>query len=595
MSTPHNFYIPVMGSGFTIDSPLFVAKYGISSVISLVDDTLIEQMRKYWCEKTGEPYAPINSKQKDARSRRITAYLNLLNKLVKKQVAEVRTAPFAPGTEITKYFAMLSQAHPLRFVYESMLKESDVDKKTKLQEKLRQAVTAGDVEVNIMTKLDRYNYVSGEQLPYEYCDAAAALRGFAESELTSTIEFSAGFNPNLYGYLTKFPDFFPDENAKIKKKVCLKVSDFRSAIVQGKYLAKKGIWVSEYRIESPLNCGGHAFINDGQLLGPILAEFKQRKDELVATLHDFYKSALANIKKFCAELPQKIKITAQGGIGTSAEHQLLLQYYDLDATGWGTPFLLVPEVTNVDDQTLHKLMNANEGDVFLSASSPLGVPFWNLKNSVSEEAHRDRINNHNPGSFCVKGHLRFNQEFTEHPICRASREYQSLKLQELERSNLPSETLTSLKNNVLSKACICHELGGGALLKKNFEVKINPAVCPGPNIINFKKIATLAEMVNHIYGYCSLLVDAGRPHMFIKELQLQVNYLLSEFKNLSLGLPARSRQKLADVKQNLSEGIEYYRGFAKELLQDQQEKFLQALEALYFEIEKINLVEVPIE
>ena len=40
----HTFHIPVMGTGFTIDTPLRVAKYGITTVISLVDDLLIEQM-----------------------------------------------------------------------------------------------------------------------------------------------------------------------------------------------------------------------------------------------------------------------------------------------------------------------------------------------------------------------------------------------------------------------------------------------------------------------------------------------------------------------------------------------------------------------
>ena len=65
-------------------------------------------------------------------------------------------------------------------------------------------------------------------------------------------------NPRLYGYIANFKDFFPDVNGKIKKKIVLKVSDYRSAIIQGKFLAKKGLWVSEYRIESGLNCGGHA-------------------------------------------------------------------------------------------------------------------------------------------------------------------------------------------------------------------------------------------------------------------------------------------------------------------------------------------------
>jgi len=37
---------------------------------------------------------------------------------------------------------------------------------------------------------------------------------------------------------------------KYLKEIVLKVSDFRSALIQGKFLAKMGIWgVSEYRIE----------------------------------------------------------------------------------------------------------------------------------------------------------------------------------------------------------------------------------------------------------------------------------------------------------------------------------------------------------
>ena len=75
--------------------------------------------------------------------------------------------------------------------------------------------------------------------------------------------------------------FFLDENGYLKKKIILKVSDYRSALIQGNFLAKKGLWVSEYRIESGLNCGGHAFATDGFLLGPILEEFKDKKEDLV--------------------------------------------------------------------------------------------------------------------------------------------------------------------------------------------------------------------------------------------------------------------------------------------------------------------------
>jgi hypothetical protein len=38
----HTFHIPVMGLAYTIDSPIRV-KYGISSVISIIDDDLIRK------------------------------------------------------------------------------------------------------------------------------------------------------------------------------------------------------------------------------------------------------------------------------------------------------------------------------------------------------------------------------------------------------------------------------------------------------------------------------------------------------------------------------------------------------------------------
>lgn len=583
----HEFYIPVMGTGFTIDSPLFVAKYGISSVISLVDDILIEQMRKFWCEKSGKTYEAVDPSDQDARAKRITAYLNLMQDIIDKQILDIKNSNFTPESEITRYFELLPE-NAAKKVYQTMLQTSDQIVKLQLQEQLRQLVVAGTIDVNIMTKLDCQHYNKDGVLPYEFCDAAAALRGYANSNLTSSIVLSAGFNPNLYGYLTKFADFFPDLNGFIKKKLCLKVSDYRSAAIQGKYLAKHGLWVSEYSIESPLNCGGHAFINDGQLLGPILAEFKLRKQDLQNSLYKFYQTALTNMQKTCANIMQAIKITAQGGIGTHNEHKDLIKYYSVDAIGWGSPFLLVPEATNVDQPTLDKLSHAKDDDVFLSTASPLGIPFWNLKNSSSEELRLKRIENGNPGSPCVKGYTKFNQEFTKKPICRASREYQKLKLQQLESSDLPIVQKEALKQDILSKACICHELSGCALLKNHIDDKMVSAICPGPNIINFKKIATLKEMIDHIYGRCCLIANNNRPHVFVREIQLQLNHLMDEIKNASLGLPVRSEQKLTEVKVNLINGIEYYKQYAHDLLLENKDKFLAMLEELHSKINSIK-------
>ena len=65
--SPHSFHVPVMGTGFMIDAPLRIAKYGISSVLSLVDDVLIEQMRRFHCQREGEPYEEIASREEDSR------------------------------------------------------------------------------------------------------------------------------------------------------------------------------------------------------------------------------------------------------------------------------------------------------------------------------------------------------------------------------------------------------------------------------------------------------------------------------------------------------------------------------------------------
>lgn len=588
----HNFHIPVMGTCFTIDTPLAVAKYGISSVIPLTDDILVEQMRKYWCEQAGEPFEPISSDLRDSRASRITAYLNLIDKLVKKQIQELQNSPFEPNSEICKYFELLPN-NSLRKKYFLMLECRDLELKSNLQHELRQSIKAGNIDVNIMTKLDKAKFENGEQLPYEYSDAASALRGYANSTLDSYIVLSAGFNPNLYGYMAKFPDFFPDKNGYIKKKICLKVSDYRSAVIQGKYLAKHGLVVSEFRIESPLNCGGHAFINDGQLLGAILEEFKQRKAELIATLQNLYNKALANLKKLCPQNPLNLRITAQGGVGSNDEHEFLLHEYSLNSIGWGTPFLLVPEATNVDEETLQKLINATSDEVFLSHASPLGVPFWNLRTSASEIARENRINAGKPGAICTYGYAKLNTEFTENPICTASNVYQKYKLAALEKMQLTLQQLEILKNEILSKSCICRDLAGCALIKKNIEPSATPAICPGPNLINFKKIVSLKEMVDHIYGRCSIISDSilkNRPHLFIKELTLQVENLILDLKRTSLDLPARSQQKLQEVKENLLKGIDYYQNLVKQITQDQQAKFKSALDSLKSDLEKISIV-----
>jgi len=584
----HTFHIPVMGTGFSIDTPLKVARYGISSVISLVDDILIEQMRKFHCRLAGEPYEEITDRDEDARARRITAYLDLLGRIVERQVRALQGSPFTEGSEITRYYEMLPET-PLKRMYHDMLKTDEPEKKACMQEKLRRLAVPGGIDVNIMTKLDRDVYRNGVKLPPESADAMSALRGFAKSTLNASVVCSAGFNRRLYGYMARFRDFFPGEDGESRKRIVLKVSDFRSALVQGKFLAQRGLWVSEFRIESGLNCGGHAFATNGILSGPILEEFKQKRHELIETLHGIYCKSLSTMGLPFTETPRRVKITMQGGIGTSHENDMLLRYYQVDGTGWGTPFLLVPEAVNIDEEHLEKLSAAGDGDVHLSGGSPLGVPFWNLRNSASEENRRRLISEGEPGSRCVKGFLAFDTEFTDVPICRASRAYQKRKLRALREEDFSAEQITCLRKRVLARSCICNDLAGCATLKNMIDPDAKPAVCCGPNIVNFSKVATLEELVAHIYGRISLLTNPERPHMFIQELMIYVDFFRKQAEEHSLGLSDRNVNYFGDFKQNLLKGIDYYLDAAGEVSGGEKHRFVQELMRLKSEVEQMDL------
>ncbi len=558
----HSFHIPVLGLGYSIDTPVKVARFGISSVISIMDDHLIEKMRSYHSLRSGENYIPIATHDDDHRAKRITAYLNLLNYIVNEQINKIRKLPFNEGNDLTKYFELLPLESPLKKRYSDMMELDESKKKLQLQEQLRTEVRSGSIDVNIMSKLDRDNKdVNGNELPLGYSDALAALRGFAQSNLKSSVVFSAGYNPRLYNYIEQFDDFFPDENGDLKKKIVLKVSDFRSALVQGKIFAKKGLWISEFRIESGLNCGGHAFPTDGLLLGPILEEFKNKRAELSLELFEICNSVNAEKKIPTFKCQPVMKITVQGGIGTANENDFLLEHYSLDGTGWGSPFLLVPEATNVDDETINKLATANKDDYFLSYASPLGIPFNNFRKSSAEKQREDRIEKGRPGSPCFKKFLSSDTEFTNEAVCTASREYQNLKIKQLKEKKLPDELFEIEFSKITEKDCLCEGLGASVLIKDHVHLSHNLSavtICPGPNLAYFSGIFSLAEMVGHIYGRWNILNSLYRPNMFINELQMYVDFYKKRLEP-NLSVSPKQLKYLQTFKANLLEGIDYYK------------------------------------
>jgi len=454
----------------------------------------------------------------------------------------------------------------LKQKYNKLLKMKAGDERNDLEKDLTLNMKPGSIDVNIMVNVDRIRFnKNGDPLGKEFTDAKAGLRGYANSCLHSSIVFSAGFNRSLYSYISKFRDFYRDKMGRIKKRIILKVSDFRSALIQGKFLAKKGLEVYEFRIESGLNCGGHSFASNGILLPKLLKEFKEKRKSLVA---EFKPLIQKYYKKMGWEYPESAMnihpfITVQGGIGNHGEVCRLRKDFSMDLTGWASPFLLVPEVTCVDDSTRELLRQARAENLYLSDVSPLNIPFNNVYGTGSELWTQKKVMEGRPGSPCPKKILVSNTEFTEKPICLASRQYQAAKLKEIENMEISTDEKERLQEKVVVKNCICDHLGNGALIALGIADEQNApqSICPGPNIEWFNKFYTLKEMVDHIYGRGSSLVSSKRPHMFAKEIEMYMD----DFEKKVSSSPHTKKEiiTMLEYKKNLEKGLDFCLEIAK--------------------------------
>lgn len=399
----HDIHIPVMGICYTADTPVRVAHMGLTSVISLVDDGLLEEYRMAYGERLG---VDVGSPQ-TTRIGRIRAYLDFVAEEVDRKFDWIRGLRIAGCVESgalsnsgmtgvagclndkDRYFLMLPAHSPLRAEYEQVCALSGL-RRVAAEVALTEKMECGEIQANIMVNLNHEEA------------ALDAVRGFAASKVKGSLVFSAGVNLGVFEEVAKHECFYrkgsgtasmadsaPTATASVgatpvgvarvgvapvgaapTKKIILKVSDFRSAMIQGRYLAKKGLDVYEYRIESGVNCGGHAFVGAKVPMLEVLREFMAKKEEL-----------------FRATGGVPARITAQGGLCTAEEISQVLAL-GADGVGVGTPFLLVPQATSCDAETRALLAAATRADVRLTHASPLGVPFMNLVTSTAAEACR---------------------------------------------------------------------------------------------------------------------------------------------------------------------------------------------------------------
>ena len=236
--------------------------------------------------------------------------------------------------------------------------------------------------------------------------------------------------------------------------------------------------------------------------------------------------------------------------------------------GWGSPFLLVPEATTMDNETLQNLVNAREKDLYLSNISPLGVPFNNLRNNTKDIEKQALINKGKPGSSCPKEFVKLNTELNKKGLCTASRAYQHLKIKDLNSKDLSPQVYQKEYNKIVEKSCICVGLGTSAMIAYGIDTKeVGPgvSVCPGPNMAYYTQTNTLKEMIDHIYGRINILQRKDRPNMFVKELQLYIDYLKDKIAENRIAPTPKQTNYLNRFADNLMDGISYYNGLFSNL------------------------------
>jgi len=334
----------------------------------------------------------------------------------------------------------------------------------------------------------------------------------------------------------------------------------------------------------------YAFLLGSRPIGLVLKEFRDNLGDLSAELHGLCIKGLKRYERPVPDSPLSQRLTVQGGVGTASEMKMLQEAYRAEAVGWATPFLLVPDVVNVDPFSVKRLEEAGEEDVSLSGASPMGVPFWNLLTSRSEDNRKEAIASGKPGSSCPKGFLALNSELTDYPICAASVPFQKMKIDALgESSNTPT-ALTPITD----KACLCRDLAATAELAAGGETEdVTPLICTGPNIVYFSRRARLDELVDHIYGRLNLLKNSDRPHVFIRELDLYLCFLTGTLSQASKNYLENAMDGGQELMTGLMEGAQHYATYTSTFLRESRAEFLEQLKVLKVRIEEALPVSTP--
>ena len=152
-----------------------------------------------------------------------------------------------------------------------------------------------------------------------------------------------------------------------------------------------------------------------------------------------------------------------------------------------------------------------------------------------------------------------------------------------------------MSQEVMEKDCLCEGLTSPALLKNKIPDRHRleaVTICPGPNLAYFSKISTLEEMVGHIYGRVNILNSNYRPHMFINELKMYVDYLKKELDKNIDPLNEKLSKHFLSFKTNILQGIDYYKNLLPKMTEEAEEIKMKMKEEIEAMKKVMNLTQI---
>jgi hypothetical protein len=160
-------------------------------------------------------------------------------------------------------------------------------------------------------------------------------------------------------------------------------------------------------------------------------------------------------------------------------------------------------------------------------------------------------------------------------------------------------------DKIIEKSCICVGLGTSSLLVNNLETKTEGtgvSICPGPNLAYFSKVMSLKEIIDHIYGRTNVITRADRPNVFVKELNIYIDYLKNKIEETKISMSDKQQSYLLTFASNLQKGKDFYEQLFKNVkgvFEDTKSTVLKdlensekALQLLYLEIQNLSLIPV---